>query len=101
VLVKPLGRLVVVGKDEPVGVYELVALRERATPEQVRHVAAFERAIEGARAGNLAAARAALIEAATLVPGDGACAWFATLLDRLASGSERSPWSGVVTLTGK
>jgi adenylate cyclase len=101
VLAKPLGRLVVVGKEEPVGVYELVALRERATPEQVRHVAAFERAVAAAQAGDLAAARAALAEAAALVPGDGACAWFGALLGRLASGAEPSPWSGVVTLTGK
>jgi adenylate cyclase len=101
VLAKSLGRLVVVGKEEPVGVHELVALRERATPDEVHHVEAFARAVAAAKSGDLAAARTALSESERLRPGDGACAWFATLLAKLASGAEPSPWSGVVTLTGK
>lgn len=34
VLTRPLGRIVVVGKTEPVEVFELLAERDRATPEQ-------------------------------------------------------------------
>jgi len=101
ILVKPLARLVVVGKDEPVQVYELVALAERATDVQRRHVEAFTRAIEAARAGRLPAARTALEEARALAPEDGACAWFSKLLARLEAGAEPSPWSGIYALSSK
>jgi adenylate cyclase len=101
ILAKPLARLVVVGKAEPVQVYELVALSERADDRQRRHVEAFTHAIEAARTGRLVAARAALREAQTLASDDGACAWLEKLLTRLESGAEASPWSGVYTLSGK
>ena len=101
ILAKPLARLVVVGKAEPVQVYELVALSERADDTQRRHVEAFTRAIEAARTGRLVAARAAWGEARALAREDGACAWLDKLLTRLESGAEPSPWSGIYTLGSK
>jgi len=101
IVAKRLGLLGVVGKNEPVAVYELLATRESAPPELLAHVAAFDRATEAARRGDLAAARAALAEAARLRPGDGPCHWFGKVLDRVEAGAEPSPWPGVIVLTGK
>ena len=101
IVAKPLGRLGVVGKTEPVAVYELMALREGASEELLAHVAAFTRAGDAARRGDLVAARAALDEAARLKSDDGPCAWFGKVLDRMESGDEPSPWSGTIVLTGK
>ncbi len=101
ILAKPLARLVVVGKAEPVQVYELVALTERADDRQRRHVEAFTHAIEAARTGRLVAARAAWRDALALAPEDGACAWLEKLLARLESGAEASPWSGLYALSSK
>ena len=101
IVAKPLGRLGVVGKSAPVAVYELMALRESAPADLLAHVAAFTRAGEAARRGDLVAARTALAEAARLKSDDGPSAWFATLLDRMESGDEPTPWSGTIVLTGK
>ena len=60
VLVKPLARLRVVGKEQPVAVHELVALAAEASEAQRAHVLAFTRASDAARAGDLETARAAL-----------------------------------------
>jgi len=100
ILAKPLARVAVKGKTEPVPVYELLGLVDAEAGLQA-HVAAFERAHGAARAGDLVAARAALAEAARLRPGDGPCAWFGGILDEIASGEEPSPWSGVIVLTEK
>ncbi len=101
IVAKPLGRLGVVGKTEPVPVYELMGLAESAPPDLVAHVAAFTRAGEAAKRGDLAAARTALDEAERLRPGDGPCAWFRGVLDHMAKGDEPTPWSGTIVLTGK
>jgi adenylate cyclase len=101
VLAKPLARLRVVGKEQPVEVHELVAIAADATAAQRAHVAAFTRANAAARSGDLAVARVALAEAERLAPGDGASAWLADLLARLESGAEPSPWSGTYELASK
>jgi adenylate cyclase len=101
VLARPLGGLVVVGRDEPEPVFELLAMREGAPAPLVAHVAAFERAQAAARAGDLDGAEAALAEAERLRPGDGPTGWFRGVLSDLRAGTEPSPWTGVVTLTSK
>jgi adenylate cyclase len=101
ILVKPLARLGVVGRGEPLAVHELAGLAESATEELRRHVAAFTAAGEAARRGELGAARAALAEAERRKPGDGACAWLAGILDDLEAGRLATPWSGVLTLKSK
>ena len=95
-LLKPLGGLVVVGKAEPVGVYELLAERARASEDLTAHVAAFAQALEAARDGDVAAARAALARAGDLRPDDGPVAWLRGVLDGLDG-----PWDGVTVLGHK
>jgi adenylate cyclase len=95
ILAKPLARLGVVGRGEPVAVHELVAMSDRATPEQVAHVAAFERAREALMRGDADAAHAALDEAERLHPGDGPVAW----LRGIARGP--LPWDGTLILSSK
>ena len=69
IVAKPLARLQVVGKTEPVAVYELLGLVGEASPEMVRHAAAFTRAHEAVRADDLDGAERALTEAAADRPG--------------------------------
>jgi adenylate cyclase len=101
IVVKQIGRVVVVGWDTPEPVYELVAMRDGASADLVAHVAAWDRAAAAMRAGDLAAADRALAEAERLRPGDGACAWLRTILAAMRGGAEPTPWSGVVRLEGK
>ncbi|MFV1959813.1 MAG: adenylate/guanylate cyclase domain-containing protein, partial [Planctomycetota bacterium] len=101
IVARPIARIVLVGRSEPEPVFELLALKEGASSDLLAHVAAFEAALEAARRGDLEAARRALDEAEGLRPGDGPTAWLRGLVERLAQGEEPSPWSGLVTLTGK
>ncbi len=96
-LVKPLGGIVVVGREEPVSVYELVAARDGASAELIAHAEAFERSLAAARRGDLIEARRALDEADRLKPGDGPVAWFRDVL----AGLGREPWDGITVLTRK
>ncbi len=99
ILAKRLADLVVVGKKQAVAVYELVAMADDATDEQRAHVEAFNRAHEAARAGDPAAARAALDEAEAHAPGDGPVAWLRGLVDELEA--ENRAWDGSYTLDRK
>lgn len=96
---RPLGRLVVVGRDEPVEVFELLDLREGASAELLDHVEAFARALEAARGGDFDTARAALDAAERLRPGDGPVTWLRGVIDAQAERGE--PWDGVTVLTAK
>jgi adenylate cyclase len=101
IVTKPIGEVAVAGREEPVTVHELLAMREGAPPEVVAHADAFRKAQDAARAGDLAAARAALDEAERRRPGDGPVRWFRGVLDAMAAGKEPTPWSGVVRLKEK
>jgi adenylate cyclase len=101
VLAKPLADVVVVGREEPVAVYELVGLRSGAPPDLAAHVEAFARAHAAARRGDLDGAERALDEAERAKPGDGPVSWFRGVLERLRSGEEPSPWSGRYVLSSK
>ena len=101
ILAKPLADLVVVGKSEPVAVYELVSLVEDAGEAERAHVRAFTRAHECLRADDLSGAREALREASEQAPNDGPCTWLKTQIDALEAGTVPRPWDGRVTLTHK
>jgi adenylate cyclase len=101
IVARPLGDIVVKGKVEPVSVHELLAMRRDASAEAVGLADAFARAQERARAGDVAAARAALDECERIRPGDGLAQWFRGVLDRMASGEEPTPWSGRTVLESK
>jgi adenylate cyclase len=98
---KPIGRLVVMGRAEPVGVHEVVGLAGEAPEDLVRHARAFAEAHDAARSDDLETARARLAEAERLRPGDGPCAWLGRLLDDLEAGRRPRPWDGVVVLDAK
>ncbi len=101
IIAKPLADLVVVGKSEAVAVYELVSMREDASDADQGHVEAYERAHKAVRAGEHAAALAALGEAEALRPGDGPCRWLRGLIEALEAGELASPWDGRWTLDRK
>ena len=101
ILAKPLADLVVVGKTEPVGVYELVSLSEDASASERGHVEAFAAAHAALRADDLEAAREALAQARALAPDDGPCAWLGGLIVGLSEGSVQRPWDGRVVLSSK
>jgi adenylate cyclase len=101
IVAKPIGRLRVVGKSEPVLVHELVALRDEASAETLRHAEAYGRAHAALLADDLDAALRHLADAEALRPGDGACAWLRTLVAGLRRGDPPRPWDGVVVLESK
>ncbi len=98
-LLKPLGGLVVVGKAEPVQVFELLAERASAPADLKAHVEAFARAMDAARVGDADAARAALARAAELRADDGPVAWLEGVVDGV-DGVDGA-WDGVTVLGHK
>jgi adenylate cyclase len=100
-LLRDLGRVRVVGREEPVPVFELVAERASAPPELVDHVEAFEAALDAVRRDDLQHAADALEAAERLHPGSPAVTWLRALRDELASGARPRPWDGVTVLTAK
>lgn len=96
-LLKPLGGLIVVGKAEPVEVYELLATRDGADEDLRAHVEAFGHALDAAKAGDPQAAGEALDEAAARRPDDGPTAWLRGVVTEHGG----TPWDGVTRLTRK
>lgn len=101
VVAKPLAKLIVVGKTEPVPVHELIALAESASPAQRAHAEAFGRAHAAVLADDLDAAETALAEAEKLLPDDGPCRWLGGIIDGLRLGMIARPWNGVYVLESK
>ncbi|MCC7136910.1 MAG: adenylate/guanylate cyclase domain-containing protein [Planctomycetes bacterium] len=101
IVVKPLAKVVVVGKSEPIPVYELVGLTGRVAPELAAHVEAFTRAHAAVLADDLDAADAAIDEASRLRKGDGPCGWMRKLVAELRSGVRDRPWDGEYVLHEK
>ncbi len=101
IVAKPLAKLIVVGKTEPVAVHELLALAETATADDRRHVDAFSRAHAAVLADDLDAAEAALAEAEAARPDDGPCRWLGGIIDGLRLGLVARPWNGVYVLESK
>jgi adenylate cyclase len=101
IVAKPVARLRVVGKSEPVGVYELLSLRDGVDPALLRHVEAYERAHAAVRADDLDAASRALDEATAERADDALCTWLRELVARLRAGEVPRPWDGTVVLESK
>lgn len=92
-LLRPLGSVRVVGREEPVEVFELVAERSTASRELAAQVAAFVRAFEAVRGGEDATDALA----GTGGPGVGAVAW----LREVAEAHAGRPWDGITHLDRK
>lgn len=101
VLAKPLASLLVVGKSEPVPVWELLAMAYDASDALRRHAEVFTRAHAAVLADDLDAAERLLEEAEGLHPGDGPCRWLGALIDELHDGRRPRPWDGVYAMDSK
>ena len=97
----PIARLRVVGKNEPVPVHALLGLRGETPQDVLVWADAYEKAHAAALADDLAAARAALDEAESLKPEQGAATWLRRLVRELSEGSRPRPWDGVYVLDAK
>jgi adenylate cyclase len=101
VVAKRLADLVVVGRSTPVRVYEVLSLREDAAEDTKAHAAAFGKAHEALRTGDMPAAWEHLAEAEARRPGDGPTAWLRALAGRIRKGEASTPWDGTWRLTEK
>jgi len=90
----------IVGRDEPLRIYELAAMAGDLPPERRALFDRYEDGLRGYRSGDWRAARAALEAVLEADPGDGPAA---ALLGRMASHGDAPPagWSGVSRLEHK
>ena len=91
---RPLGRVKVVGRSEPVELHELVGTKDE--PAANGDLAAFAAALDTFRAGRFADAAAAF----TAIAGDHASIFFAAYARRLADDPPPA-WDGVVVIESK
>ena len=83
---RPIARLVVVGKKEPMAVHELLGIAGETDPQTLALAAAYTKAHEAVRADDLVAARASLLEAVTHRANDGPTLWLSLLIESLDTG---------------
>ena len=102
-LVRPLGRVRVVGRAEPVAVFELLALREEAEPRQVDLARDFTAALDLWGAGRLDDAEHAFRRVlADWRDDDGPTEFYLRDLERRrAEAAPAEPWDAVVTVESK
>lgn len=97
----PLEKLAVKGKEEGIIVYELMALREHATPDQLRAEAFGEDAIAAYLARDFAGAAAACAALLEIFPGDVSAQDLMSRAEGLTKTDIPEDWDGVITLTEK
>ena len=93
--------IVVVGKTEPVRIYEILAVAGALTPAQAALCEAFAAGLAAYRARDWDGAEAGFARALTALPGDGPCAVF---LERIAILRREPPppdWDGAWRMTSK
>ncbi|HEX4824356.1 MAG TPA: adenylate/guanylate cyclase domain-containing protein [Candidatus Polarisedimenticolaceae bacterium] len=93
-ITRPLGRVKVVGRTEPVELHELVGTKDE--PPANGHLGAFAAALEDFRAGRFAQAEAGF----SAIDGDYASKFFAAYAGRLAANPPEA-WDGVVVIESK
>jgi adenylate cyclase len=98
---RPIAKVVVVGKNEPMSVHELLGIAGETDGQVLALVAAYTRAHAALLADDLDAARGHLAEAMKHREGDGPTLWLAHLLDDVAAGKRPRPWDGVYVLDEK
>lgn len=101
-IVRPLGRIRVVGRAEPIAVFELLGRPGEETRPDAAVLALYQRALGDFQAGRFDDAAAGFEEVVRRCGGkDGPAAFYATLSRRYAAAPPEGPWDGVVTAESK
>ena len=99
---RPLGRIRVVGRAEPVAIYELLGTSGEATRPDARAIERFERALEDFTAGRFEGATDGFREVLSLCGGgDGPSEFFLDTIERLVAAPPPDGWDGVITFETK
>lgn len=98
---RELDLLRLVGREEPVRVFELVAMRESLDPGSARLCELFRAALTAYRARDFASAKRWLEEAAAFAPGDGPVQHFLLRVARFQAEPPAPDWLGVWELSEK
>jgi adenylate cyclase len=101
VVARPLDKFAVKGKAEGIIVYELMALRAEATPEQLRAEALGEQAMTAYLARDFAGVIAACRKLLEILPGDVSASELLDRVESLAKTDVPEDWDGVMVLTDK
>jgi adenylate cyclase len=101
IVARPLDKFAVKGKAEGIIVYELMALRDKATPEQLRAEALGEEAMNAYLARDFADVVMACRKLLQLLPGDVSASELLAQAERLAKADIPEDWDGVMVLTDK
>jgi len=89
------------GKAEGIIVYQLMTLRDKATPEQLRAEALGEEAMQAYLARNFASVTAACRRLLELLPGDVSASALLARAEQLEKADVPEDWDGVMVLTDK
>jgi adenylate cyclase len=100
-LVRPIDRVVAVGKQRAVDIYELVGELDSATPEDRRRCSDFEAVVEAYRARDFARALALAEAFAGAFPGDVAARKYAERCRCFMECPPNENWDGTFVLTSK
>jgi adenylate cyclase len=91
----------VVGRDQPVRIYELISLRAKARPEDTTLAEEFQRALGEYRKWNWETARKNFESILERYPGDGPAKVYAERCQALEKTPPPEDWDGVYTMTTK
>src|SRR5690606_24200501 len=97
---REIDQILVIGKSDPVRVFEPVALREHATPAEAL-IEQYERALKQYRAAQFTAAADTLEQLLKTDPEDGPAQWLHSRCQSLAANPPGEDWSPVTTATSK
>lgn len=99
---RSLGLVRVVGRAEPIAVFEILGRAGEPTTPNAETLGVYERALGEFQAGRFVEAAAGFEEVLRLRSGeDGPAAFYAKLSHRYAAAPPEAPWDGVVTAESK
>ena len=98
---REIDRIRVVGRSEPVRIFEVLGLKGAVDPDLLDFRSGFERALGLLRANDVAGARAAFETCAARRPGDGPTKLFLARLRDIGDSGMPADWDGVWNLDAK
>jgi adenylate cyclase len=98
---REVDRIRVVGRNEPVRIYEVLGLKAAVDADLLDFCAGFEAALGVLRGGDIAEARRAFEGSAARRPGDGPTRLFLERLGRMGAAGLPAGWDGVWNLDSK